>query len=422
MEKNNEKITVNQHYVPRFYMKNFAEIKGSGKKEKALITFYQFDGELLKNDIPTKSICYEEYFYGKDGKIEKDFASKETVWAQTIQNIIHNNKEELTKEQKGQIKQFAIFQYCRTLAMYNYSTCMITEMITSHVDNSIPKSEADLAHKIISKKVQDEVSVEDIISICDELIQVIDDLDVSIIKYNTKNKLITSDMPIIVMNPFLQHNIGFNNVGIVILFPISQEVMVAIYDGKIYRNPANIIVSDEQEVINLNKYQVISAEERIMSKKQEELVDFYNNAELMLIRNEYQSKNKVNSSFDGKGTFIAAKARSMPYYFELSFCVLPKYIRKIPSDCRNSVGRDYNYKERIKLLVSEYRIPQLITGDVGCSQEQVLKMEDGYSKMRRFMDDYWNLPVNERTISPELMFKLKTVPVNFIPINEGKIL
>lgn len=44
------KITVNQHYIPRFYMKYFGNIKNMGtKKEKALISFYQFkDTEILR--------------------------------------------------------------------------------------------------------------------------------------------------------------------------------------------------------------------------------------------------------------------------------------------------------------------------------------------------------------------------------------
>lgn len=41
MEK---QTTINQHYVPRFYMKNFSEVKNEEtNKEKALISFYQFD-------------------------------------------------------------------------------------------------------------------------------------------------------------------------------------------------------------------------------------------------------------------------------------------------------------------------------------------------------------------------------------------
>ena len=76
MSKIQEPITVDQHYVPRFYMKNFSLVKGTGKKEKVFISFFQFDEKLYREHIPTKTICYENYFYGEDGEIEKEFANR----------------------------------------------------------------------------------------------------------------------------------------------------------------------------------------------------------------------------------------------------------------------------------------------------------------------------------------------------------
>ena len=47
-------ITVNQHYVPRFYMKHFANVKNIDQdNEKALISFYQFKDNILKDNIHT---------------------------------------------------------------------------------------------------------------------------------------------------------------------------------------------------------------------------------------------------------------------------------------------------------------------------------------------------------------------------------
>lgn len=76
-----EQVTVDQHYVPRFYMKNFSDIIGGGSKEKMLISFFQFNGELYREKIPVKSICYKNYFYGEDGVLEKKLAKKEGIWA-----------------------------------------------------------------------------------------------------------------------------------------------------------------------------------------------------------------------------------------------------------------------------------------------------------------------------------------------------
>lgn len=81
-------ITKNQHYVPRFYMKPFSMIKNEGtKKEKVLISFYQFKGNLFKDNIPTSSICSEDFFYDEDGKIENKLAEEENKWASIISKI-----------------------------------------------------------------------------------------------------------------------------------------------------------------------------------------------------------------------------------------------------------------------------------------------------------------------------------------------
>lgn len=46
-------ITKNQHYVPRFYMKYFSNIRNAGtKKEKVLISFYQFKDNILRETYP----------------------------------------------------------------------------------------------------------------------------------------------------------------------------------------------------------------------------------------------------------------------------------------------------------------------------------------------------------------------------------
>lgn len=416
--ENDKQVTVNQHYVPRFYMKNFSEIKGMGKKEKALISFYQFDEQLLRGKIPTKSICYKDYFYGEDGEIEKEFANKEKRWAKVIKSIINTDKYNLDKEQEKEVKEFAIFQYSRTLAMYNYSKNMMSEIVHKNIVNRFPNVNEEVIMGLVSEKIEKEVSISDIINICDGLVQEIDDLSISIIKFNTNQKLITSDMPVIRINPFCSDKAGFLMVGVIIFFPISPEIIVMIYDSKIYKNcDKYMIISNEQDVINLNKYQTISAEEMIMSKEIEELTMFYTSESLILKRKENIEKRKVNSSFDGVGTFFASKSRFVSYDFELSFCKLPKCLKKIPIECREAFKRKYDYKARIALLVRVYKFPKIVSQDI--DEIDSSKMKSGYSKLLKFMDDYWDVPSKDRVITPELMKRLKEVPVRFFAL-DGK--
>lgn len=49
-----EQITIDQHYVPRFYMRNFAINKGEGKKEKSLISFFNLIEKYVEKKFQLK--------------------------------------------------------------------------------------------------------------------------------------------------------------------------------------------------------------------------------------------------------------------------------------------------------------------------------------------------------------------------------
>lgn len=63
-------------------MKHFGNIKNEGtKKEKVFISFYQFKNGLIQENIPTSSVCSEDYFYDQDGTIENLLAEMEKKWS-----------------------------------------------------------------------------------------------------------------------------------------------------------------------------------------------------------------------------------------------------------------------------------------------------------------------------------------------------
>lgn len=417
---NNNQTTVNQHYVPRCYMKNFSIVKGSGKKEKQLISFYQFDRELLRKNIPTESVCYEKYFYGEDGKIEKNFAAKETEWARVIRNIVSAETYNLDKIQEKAIKEFATFQYCRTLAMYNHSKNIMSEFMESIIPKGISEHEINKLREQINEKIENELSVSDLISTCEGLLETMDDLNISLIKFNTEKKLITSDMPIIMINPFSPSQVGFAMVGIIILFPVSPEKLVMIYDDKIYIDCNKFMtINNEKDVINLNKYQVISAEERILSKEVEDLSIGREDKSLILKKKEIEENRKLERGSDGVGTLLGFKSRKINYDFELSFCKLPLYLRKIPKEYRESFERQYKYELRKALLVRIYKTPELVKKNPDTKCVNFKKMRDSYSNLLKFMDEYWNVPDKERIVTPKLINELKSVKATYFKVDKS---
>lgn len=96
-------------------MKHFANIKNAGTpKEKVFISFYQFKGNLIKENIPTSSICSEDYFYDREGKIEDALSNMETRWGKAINHAINGS---FTEEDIEIIREFVVYQIGRTKAM-----------------------------------------------------------------------------------------------------------------------------------------------------------------------------------------------------------------------------------------------------------------------------------------------------------------
>ena len=240
-------------------MKNFAIIKGEGKKEKSFISFFQFDKKISRENIPTKSVCYEKYFYGENGNIEKMLAAKEGKWGKTINKIVSKPEEKLLSEDMLLLKEFGVYQYGRTLAMFNYNKQAISDILTDSFSNFNPHVDSEMIREKVDDKIQNEMFASQIVELSNEVVNELNDLGVTVIEFETQGKLITSDMPVVMTNPFSIDNAGMANVGVVMMYPISEKVLILIYDSKIYTSLKQYMKDDnEEDVVSLNKYQVLS--------------------------------------------------------------------------------------------------------------------------------------------------------------------
>lgn len=404
----NMQITVNQHYVPRFYMKHFANIKNVGtNREKVLISFYQFKGEMVKKNIPTSSICSEDYFYDQDGKIENTLANMETRWSKALKNTINEN---FTTDDIESIREFVIYQISRTKAMLSHNREMATTMMEGVLKQQFGDiADEDDVKELLENKIQNEITPEFGLSIVKETIPIIRDLEMKIITNEAEMRFITSDVPIIVINPLGIYSAGLGSIGEVIFFPISPRKIIFFYDAKLFGTLPDRIY-DESIIEILNQYQYVSADERLLAKESEDFNRIVNNEELKSKREQFQKRQKTNAIDDGAGTFFAAKSRSIPYYYTVPILRLPKSLRKIPVVFRETFPRAYSYDTRLAILCRVYREPDFIRDK---ELKKHWKNQQIYSKiLLNYLDSYWNTPREDRIITPKLMKKLKTVPVN----------
>lgn len=409
MEK---QTTINQHYVPRFYMKNFSEVKNEEtNKEKALISFYQFDKMIYIEKIPTKSICCEKYFYDEDGHIENKLTEKESIWSKSIAKAKDNKN--ISKLDMNNILEFFVYQIIRTKAQLKHSQKLISMLKSELMSECYQEIDKSVIRENVEKEVKDDVKPEDVLSIADRLIIENSDLDVIIINNKTNIPFITSDVPVIYINPIEADNTGLSNIGEVIFCPISESKLVMFYDKKIYdksyiKLKSEISEGEEEIIHNFNKYQYISANERIMSLECNVFDTYIKDKDLNDKRKEFNTTKRVNSVFDGNGILLATKSRGIKYCYDINILKLPRQLRKIPEKFRRTAKRKYSKENREKFLFSIYRMPDLARNE---DEKQCFEQLQKYSKrLLEYFDYYWKTPKEDCTISGRDMDLLKTYP------------
>lgn len=407
-ETNNQQISVWQHYVPRMYLKNFGKIIYKKKKDVVLVSFYQFDRELLKSDISIESICAAEYFYDEDNHIEHELRKLETEWSVWIGKVASGEidlSNSLEIELVESLKTFAVYQYSRTNGAVKHTKEMAREIMFTLVNEEYPQYEeyTELIKEAINKRVAETIHPDFHVEMAVELGKEIDDLAFKVIKNNSDVPFITSDVPVIVMNPLAgKQGGGLAQIGIVMMFPISEWHLVMIYDGKIYHNVKSEI-SDTEEIQKINHYQVISADERIIAKNIDMLESLVKNKELMSLRKKVRTENvTTNSTSEGRpGKLIAAKSRSIPYDIALKMLSLPAQYRKIPVESRDTFPRKYDKKNRDALLLraeTARALYQDVLGDK-ITKYDAKMIQRGYQLLLELFDEYWEVPKEERTRS-----------------------
>ena len=425
-----KKKTADQHYVPRFYLRNFSKIiNPETKKPKYLIGFYQFasDGkeEISKAEVPIESICYKNFFYGEDEVTEKALSIKEVEWAKAIKAVIDKHdapQMHVAADIVKTLKEFAVYQYMRTPSTINYMATATSQILqrmvlTEHPEFKDIEKETGLLKATADKKAEEAATPEGFVEMAAQLIQEIDDLGLSVVRFTTKSKLIISDAPVLILNAYIQNSMGLGNIGILILFPITDSLLVIISDSKMYSLSEFIECSNEDDVTALNSYQYVNAEDRVLSVDVNRLEKMRTDTALNEGRQKFKDKKKVDTTKRNSngGMIFALHCCALNFEYPLSFIRLPRQIRKISPDYRDALPREYSIKWRERLLRESYGLRGI--QDARLSAGKLQRHRDEYKKLLKFMDTYWNTPKEDMTITPRHMQELQSTGNVYVPIN-----
>lgn len=376
-----------QHYVPQFYMKKFSNEKGG-------VSVYNFKSGKIINKVPYSNQCYKDYFYGEDCKWEKQLGIKESRWATALEKA--KNQEILDTNDVKLIKEFALYQRERTYAETEYHKAeqleVYIEVEKMRCEHSNETYNSDFAEKC-KERVEQEIVPITYLENARKIQPLIEDLGVIVINYETKNELIISDVPIITINPFQCHSIGFGCMGIVLFFPISRYQLLVLYDKKMYtQNVGNLYVisRDEQEVRDLNILQYISAEKILIAYRNDELDEVICSDIAKKERENCREVKKVNALGSPDQKMMAFSMRKTIHNCELSFAHLNHTVRKIPFTCREAVPRIYQREWEDKLKQKETILPEVARIQNIDLDLSIKEIKRGCEKMTTFAKVYWS--------------------------------
>lgn len=166
---------------------------------------------------------------------------------------------------------------------------------------------------------------------------------------------------------------------------------------RMYKSNSNIfVISDKQEIYNLNAYQYISAERIIFGKSKEDL-EFVSD-DLMDERVKNKEIKPVHSLGSLESKMIVMSNERIMYRGDLIFAHLSHEVRKIPLTCREAVPRKWEQGWQDKLKHKESIMPQLIKlrtinkDEIGMTAKEIKR---GCRLMTNYAEKYWKINFEE---------------------------
>jgi len=243
-------IPKRQHYVPKFYLKEFATDDTYGKKDKAQVHIY--DLENAKKDIRNiKTIAYEKYLYSPQNEensrstyMEDKLAGLESLISKIWKDFA-NNRMGLSPSIKKGVSLFIatlILRHPDNIPKHQQMRTFLANDILNH----IPEGETQFSFVIKGQEtIIDLQEVKDSFNSTQYddsmfFIENIEQLSTSIVKELIKKKwsiisseervFITSDRPVVISNP-TGGLLGVGAKGVVISLTLSPTRLLILEDN-----------------------------------------------------------------------------------------------------------------------------------------------------------------------------------------------
>ncbi len=254
----------NQHYIPKFYLRNF-----SFQSNKKQIGIYNIYNNTFIQKAKLKTQGSKDFFYGYDGKVENILADIEGELSLIIQKVINTRiiPKKNTKDHLDFLA-FVALTDVRNPVKVNVLKSMFDGMkeIMKELDSNVNSD------KYIPNSSHEEI-IEILLSQSVEIIYLMTDLGFKLLINKTNIPFISSDFPVVKYNQFLEElkwkhsKSGYGTVGLQIIIPLNSELAIIFYDTDIYkvgdRKKDFLEIQNLKDVNSINLLQFINCYETI---------------------------------------------------------------------------------------------------------------------------------------------------------------
>lgn len=206
---------------------------------------------------PVKNQCSRNYFYGKDSDLDRAIKCAEDDYSAVRDAILNKPQATLSQAQRDVLKSFWLMQHLRT------------DAASQRISQMMDDAEATFGFSGARFRLEIHAAVQMAMSICFESQANVADLRVCLIRNASKIPFVTSDDPAVLTRcPLLRsrHDLGGGfgtaSAGVVLLLPLSPDVMFVAYDRAVYSIPHSggwLKIRDPLDIDALNQHQFLNA-------------------------------------------------------------------------------------------------------------------------------------------------------------------
>lgn len=249
----------NQHYLPKFYLRNFSYNK-NGKQ----IGLYNISRSFFHSTAPLKHQASRNFYYGKDGLIEDRLAHIESQLVKPIKAII----DTMCLPQKNTDEHYHLIYFITLTILRNPTMIEMSEKFRKELSNKITTLDKSANINRLIPNTTHEESVERSLSQVPFMSSIILDLDYKLLVNETNVPFISSDFPVVRYNQFLesrkwQHGkTGFGSIGLQFFLPLTSSLTLVLYDSNVYKVGAKKqkkhILKNDNDIKQLNILQILN--------------------------------------------------------------------------------------------------------------------------------------------------------------------